>query len=208
VPGTCEFRLSAECHSYPVPRALFNSKCMYAKFRSLSLDARPLRAHTLNAFIKQPPDTYLQCYRETTVDLTTTTVTTTNTTTITTTTATSPPGDRYLLLLLFFGTFFVRIFSLTIKMYEMWSIYSIVYGFSDRYMIRSKKKYIILLYTYTFFLFHPYSMVCEILTYFICISISDKFVYLFFFGGIRFNDNNMLSHILIVMLILIIALIK
>lgn len=70
VPGTYEFRLSAECHSYPVPRALFNSKCMYAKFRSLSLDARPLCAHTLNAFIKQPPDTYLQCYRETTVDLT------------------------------------------------------------------------------------------------------------------------------------------
>lgn len=45
VPGTCEFRLSAECHSYPVPRALFNSKCMYAKFRSLSLDAHPLRIH-------------------------------------------------------------------------------------------------------------------------------------------------------------------
>lgn len=74
----CEFRLSAECHSYPVPRALFNSKCVRTEFRSLSLDtSHPLLLRrtrcTLNvkrAFIVQPPDTYLQCYRETTVDLT------------------------------------------------------------------------------------------------------------------------------------------
>lgn len=46
----CEFRLSAECHSYPVPRALFNSKCVYAEFRSLSLDTYPL--HT-NAHLKR-----------------------------------------------------------------------------------------------------------------------------------------------------------
>lgn len=40
VPGM-RVRLSAECHSYPVPRALFNSKCVHAEFRCLSLDTYP-----------------------------------------------------------------------------------------------------------------------------------------------------------------------
>lgn len=121
VPGM-RVRLSAECHSYPVPRALFNSQCVCTpNFAAYPSTPTP-STYTLNAFIKQPPDTYLQCYRETTVDLTCHFV-----------------GICIYIFFFFWHFFFVRIFSLTTKTYALWSICSIVFGFSDMYMIRNKK---------------------------------------------------------------------
>lgn len=138
-------RLSAECHSYPVPRALFNSQCVCTpNFAAYPSTPTP-SIYTLNAFITQPPDTYLQCYRETTVDLTCHFV--------------GVCIYIYIYTSFFWHFFFLRIFSLTTKTYALWSICSIVFGFSDMYMIRNKK--------FSFFLSHPNSTVHTILTYYI-----------------------------------------